>query len=150
MKRYLKSRQPSPYNDHVTYKTSVQIRFHEGDPAGITFFANAYALAHAAYETFVTSIGFSWAEWFENESWAVPIRHSECEHLAPMRPGRSYDVHITVEKLGESSVSLKYSFQDGAKSHAEVTLVHTFIDLKKLAKIRVPDLVRERLKPYLA
>lgn len=134
----------------MTFKTPIQIRFHEADPAGIAFFANAYALAHSAYEKFVTeALGFKWAEWFENETWGVPIRHSECEHLVPMKPGRTYDVVIKVEKLGESSLTLKYAFQEAGRDHAIVTLVHTFIDVKALKKTTVPDLVRDRLKPYL-
>ncbi len=130
------------------YTQSFVPKFHDADPAGIMFFGNVYAKAHGTYETFVEHLGFTWKEWFANETWAVPIRHSECEHLAPIFPGQSYDVECRLEKIGTSSFTMKYVFTSSKATHAEVTIVHAFVDLKKKAKCEMPSVVRERLEAY--
>lgn len=130
------------------YQKSMTPQFHDADPAGIMFFGNAYAKAHGAYEGFVEHLGYSWREWFDNKTWAVPLRHSSCEHMAPMFPGQAYQVSCHLEKIGTSSFTMKYRFASTKAVHAEVTLVHTFIDIAKRAKCDMPSDVRERLEAY--
>lgn len=130
------------------FKHSLTPQFHDADPAGIMFFGNVYAKAHGTYEMFIEHLGFSWKEWFANETWAVPIRHSSCEHLAPIFPGQTYEVECHLEKIGSSSFTMKYAFKSSKAIHAEVTIVHAFIDLKKKAKCEMPSVVRERLEAY--
>lgn len=130
------------------FKQSMTPFFHDADPAGIMFFGNVYAKAHGVYESFVQHLGFSWREWFDNGTWAVPLRHTSCEHLAPMFPGTAYDVSCLLEKIGTSSFTMKYKFTSAKATHAEVTLVHAFVDPVKKAKCEIPSIVRERLEAY--
>lgn len=133
----------------MAYKARLKPRFNDADSAGIIFFANAYVFAHAAFETFVVeALGFQWADWFDNDTWGVPLRKTECEHLRPLLPGHDYETVVRVERLGESSVTLNYSIESSAGVHAVVKMVHTFIDVKKRAKMPIPALVRERLEAY--
>jgi 1,4-dihydroxy-2-naphthoyl-CoA hydrolase len=129
-----------------TYQT--RIHFHEADPAGIAFFANSYVLAHKAYEDFVRHLGFSWQEWFENDKWAVPIRQSSCEHMRPMHAGEPVAINISIEKIGESLMTLRYAFEVAGASACEVRLVHVFIDKKTISKLAIPAEVRRRLEAY--
>ena len=130
------------------FRATYPIRFRSGDPAGISFFANVYPLAHDAFEDFVQALGFEYKEWFQNPDWATPIRHSSCDYFAPLWPGGTVEIFVRIEKLGESSLTLKYLFNSSGQKCAEVTLVHTFIDIKKRAKTTIPSVVRDRLETY--
>lgn len=130
------------------FTKSVDIRFSQADPGGILFFGNVYQVAHDTYEDFVTHLGFKWDDWFANPEWAVPLRHSSCEHLIPIRPGKTYLITIEIAQIGTSSLTLKYKFENQGRTHCEVTLVHTFIDLKSITKRPIPKEVRERLEVY--
>ena len=105
-------------------------------------------MAHDAFEDFVQALGFKYEEWFQNPDWATPIRHSACDYLAPLWPGRNVSIEVTIEKIGESSLTLRYSFASDGKPSAIVTLIHTFIDIRKRAKTAIPSLVRDRLETY--
>jgi acyl-CoA thioesterase FadM len=130
------------------FKKALTPKFHDADPAGIMFFGNVYAKAHGIYEEFVGHLGFTWREWFDNGTWAVPIRHSECEHLAPIFPGMEYQVSCVLDKIGTSSFTMKYIFASAKATHAEVTIVHAFVDPVKKVKCEMPSIVRERLEAY--
>lgn len=126
----------------------VEVRFRHADPAGIMFFGNVYKIAHDTYEDFITYLGFEWSDWFKNEDWAVPIRHSSCEHFRPMFPSKVYDVHVFVERIGKSSFTLKYVFVEGDDAYCEVSLVHTFYNIKSHTKMTMPSDIRDRLEAY--
>jgi acyl-CoA thioesterase FadM len=130
------------------FTTSFELRFSDADPGGIMFFGNVYKVAHDTYENFIRHLGFDWHEWFQNPVWAVPIRHSSCEHLIPLSPGLAYEVAISLERVGDSSFTLKYDFQRATQKFCSVTLVHTFFNIKSRAKMQIPSNVRDRLQAY--
>lgn len=123
-------------------------RFRDADPVGILFFARAYEIAHDAYEDFVRSIGFTYREWFENETWGVPIRKSECEHLRPIRPGDIVMTSVKIETLGDSSFTAIYEISASGQVASIVKLTHVFMDLKTKKKMQMPSDVRGRLEAH--
>lgn len=133
----------------IPFTRELRISFHEGDPAGILFFGHILTLSHSTFEEFLTKAGFSWREWFKNQDYLIPIRHTECDFLAPLYPGEYYMVDAFVAKLGQTSFQMKYLFRKDENIHAEVTMVHAFMDAKTKQKISIPHQVRERLKPFV-
>jgi len=133
-----------------TFIRTVQIRFREGDPVGIMYFGNVFSLAHDTFEDFIQAAGVPWADWFLKNKHIVPIRYAECDFKAPFRPGDSYDIHAQVEKLGESTFHMLYTFQKGKRIHAIVKMAHTFVDAKNQEKTKMPSGFRAKLAPYLA
>lgn len=127
---------------------TFQLRFRHADPAGILFFGNVYKIAHDTYEDFIQDLGFEWSEWFDNSDWAVPVRHSSAEHLLPLVPSKTYNVEVWVERLGKSSVTIKYAFVDDEHVYCEVRLVHTFYSKTLRTKMSIPSEVYERLETY--
>ena len=102
---------------------------------GLPIWARAYEIAHDAYEDFVRSLGFTYREWFENESWGVPIRKSECEHLRPIRPGDEISVKVSIESLGESSFTNVYEISATGAVASVVKITHVFMDVKTKKKM---------------
>lgn len=133
----------------MTFETQIKIPFRQADPAQIMFFANIFDISHDVFEEFIQKAGFSWDEWFKPSSWHCPIRHCECNYLAPLAPGKTYTVQVKILKLGESSFTVGYEYLSSAGSHAQVKMVHTFVDHKSFAKISIPELVRNRFSKFL-
>lgn len=130
------------------FKHPRRIRFHDGDPAGVSFFGRVYFYAHDAYEHFIEHLGFTYKEWFENPHWAIPLRHSEAEYLRPLRPGETYDIQITVEHIGTTSFKLYYRFMKDTDTYCIVRLTHTFFDYKTRRKAELPANIRGALQTY--
>ena len=136
-----------------TFIRKVQIRFHEADPAGIVYFANVFSLAHDTFEEFIEAAGIPWQEWFRKGPYFVPIRHAECNYLAPFRPGQKYQVHAQVSRLGTTSFQMQYTFESittkKKQIHAVVTMVHSFVNSKTKNKMKVPVRYQKALQPFL-
>ncbi len=132
----------------TTFSTRAVIRFRDADPAGVMFFGNVFGIAHDAYEEFIRHLGFEWNEWFAHPEWAVPIRQSSCEYFMPMRPAEVYVILVFVDRIGESSFTLRYAFEAKGRKHCEVSLVHTFLNKQTRTKMPVPSDVRDRLEAY--
>ncbi|PIS10540.1 MAG: acyl-CoA thioesterase [Bdellovibrio sp. CG10_big_fil_rev_8_21_14_0_10_47_8] len=134
---------------HTVFQKEFRLRFRDADPAGILFFGHIFSLAHDAFEDFIQAAGFTWDEWFRTDKYMVPIRHAESNYLKPFLPGQIYTVRASVAKISQSSFQMRYAFQQNQNAHAEVLMVHTFLDQKSKVKIPVPELVRQRLGVYL-
>ena len=126
----------------------LRARFRDGDPVGILFFARAYELAHDAYEEWVLKLGYSYREWFENETWGVPFRKTECEHLRPIRPGDLIEVKTAIESMSETTFVSTYEMTVDGQTVCTVRLAHVFVDRKTKKKISIPSDVRRRLEAY--
>ncbi|MGZ3769220.1 MAG: acyl-CoA thioesterase [Bdellovibrio sp.] len=135
------------------FRTKKTLKFRESDPAGIMFFGNIYGFAHDAFEEFIVSAGYKYEEWFKEKEYIIPIRHSEADFLAPLIPGKTYDISVTVESFGETSFKMKYVFSSSdagkEKGHVIVRMVHSFVLVKTMQKAPIPEIVKTRLQPYL-
>lgn len=122
------------------------VGYDEADREGIVFFGNYFRLAHRALESYLPSIGIPWPEWFTNSEWGVPLRHVEADYLESLRPGQEFTVSISIEKLGDSSCTFIYQFQD-TESQLSATLktTHVFVARSTRKKISLPLSVRQRL-----
>lgn len=136
--------------DFQVFRTQVKLRFHDADPAGIMYFGRLPSLAHDCFEEFIQAAGWSWAEWFQTKSALIPIRHLETDFLSPFRPGLSYDVDVTVARLGETSFQMRYVFHREGARHAVVKMVHANLDPKNFQKKPLSEELRSRLAPYVA
>jgi len=127
-------------------KMRFTVAFDESDSEGIVFFGNYFRLAHRALERWLTEREIAWPDWFKNPDFGVPLRHVEADYLKPLRPGESFDATIRIDEIGDSSVHLSYEFTDPAGTPlARLKTSHVFVNRSDMKKIKIPDLIRERL-----
>ena len=134
------------------YSKEIIIRFREADPAGILWFGNILPLVHDTFEDFIVHSGFTWKEWFTVGQYLIPIRHLNIDFLSPFIPGNKYVVNAGIESMSESSFKMKYEFlslENQNTVHAQVSMVHTFLDANTKQKISLPAKVRSLLKEQL-
>ena len=112
------------------------------------YFANIFSFAHQAFESFIQDVGFRWEEWFDGSKMVVPIRHTECNFLIPLRGGETFQVQTEVKKLGKSSFTLSHTFLRESKTHAIVTMTHVYVDRVTEKTIPIPELHRQRLGQF--
>lgn len=143
----------NPSQETKTFVTEVKIRFRDADPAGIMFFGNILGLSHDLFEEFLEHNGIPWKEWFKSTDWACPIRHSEVDYLSPFFPGTTVSVTVTVARLGQSSFTMSYVYQNlqSHKVHAKAKITHSFAKIhgNKLEKEPIPTKYRLLLERFL-
>ena len=87
-----------------------QVRLHDTDAAGVLFFAHLLRHAHDAYEAWMEQAGQALPAWLAGGGPHLPLVHAEADYLAPLRHGDRVSVRLTLERLGETSFTLAYTF----------------------------------------
>jgi len=126
-----------------------RINFYDCDPAGILFYGRIFQLCHEAYELMIESFNLKESYW-ENESFIVPIIHSEAKYRKPLLAGETAQIEITVTNLKESSFELTYVCKnDIGEVTNNVRTVHVFVNRSGWKKIKISEEVRKRLSRHL-
>jgi len=123
------------------------IPFHLGDAAGILFFGHLFSLAHETYELFVQKkLTILWQNWFDHPDWIVPIKQTHSCYYHPVKVGSSYQIGLSIKKIGVSSFVLTYQLIQEQTLFCEVETVHVFCHRDLFQKIPIPPSVLVKLK----
>lgn len=131
-----------------------KVRMHDTDMAGILYFPRQYRFAHDALEDLLESHDLSFEKLFHHENFTMVIVHAEADYLVSLKVGDKLEVHIYVERIGQTSFTIGYRIY--RVDHASKVLtgtvktVHVVLDPKTRTKIPIPDRVRKKiLEPHL-
>jgi 1,4-dihydroxy-2-naphthoyl-CoA hydrolase len=125
-----------------------QVRMHDTDMAGILYFARQFRFAHDALEDLFKAEGYTFHDLFHDQSFVFVIVHAEADYLASVRVGDELQVYMTVEKVGNSSITFLYRIFRKDDLVGIVKTVHVTLDAKTRTKQPVPQNIREKLQKY--
>jgi 4-hydroxybenzoyl-CoA thioesterase len=131
------------------FKTSILVRFGDLDAAGIAYYPNLVNFLHEAFEDFFRGhVGRSFPDVYA-EGISFPAVKLEMEFVSPVRYGDSVEVAVGIERLGRSSVQVRYegSVKGRPVFHARNTVV--VVDMKTFRPVPLPEWLRERFEAAL-
>ncbi|MGM0915820.1 MAG: acyl-CoA thioesterase [Pseudomonadota bacterium] len=127
------------------------IRWGDTDAAGIVYTAHYFDICMEAIEGwFLEVFEFDWFSMSQDQGIGSPFVHAEVDFHAPLTPRDTLLVRVDVERLGNSSLSLRLT---GLREHEHQ---HTFTghftccfnDLNSFTKISIPQELRHRIEMY--
>lgn len=121
---------------------------HDTDMAGILYFPRQFRFAHDALEDFVESEGMTFQQVFKEKEFVFVIVHAEADYHLPIHVGDLIEVHLFVEKIGQSSFTIGYKiFRIPEKALVgSAKTVHVCLESKKRTKIEIPTHFRASLE----
>lgn len=123
-------------------KTSIQLR--DTDATGVLYFTEQQRLALMTFEEYMKSKGFSLNDML-NGDFLMPIVHAEADYSSSLEVGDEIEILLEVERIGEKSFTLKYTFyKDGAVA-GSVKIVHVPMDRATRQSIPIPKKLLELL-----
>jgi YbgC/YbaW family acyl-CoA thioester hydrolase len=131
----------------MAFEVVVTARFFEIDRAGIVFFGRIFEYCHVAYEELLGKALGSMEEAFRAPEWGTPLVHAEADFNSPIRLGDRITVALTLDKVGERSLSFGYRLtgEDGVL-RATAKLVHAVIDPRTFRAIPAPASLLDALR----
>lgn len=107
-----------------------KIRFEDCDPAGIVFFPNYLRMLNSVVEDWLEHIGYPWSEIVGVRRMGTPTAQLDTSFLSPSQFGETLSFHLSVEKLGNSSLILRHVAQgkDRVRLRARQVIVATSLD----------------------
>src|SRR6476646_2413962 len=105
------------------FHTTRRIEFGDTDMAGIVHFSNFFRFMEAAECAFLRSRGLSVKLKWEGQTIGFPRVAASCDYLKPVRFEDVLDVAVSIERIGQKSVTDGFEFsKDGwAVARGKVT-----------------------------
>jgi 4-hydroxybenzoyl-CoA thioesterase len=124
------------------------VRFEEVDAAGIVYFAHFFSWCHDAMEALLGTLEGGYAGLVVRRRLGLPAVHVEADFVSPLRFGDDVRVAVSVERLGTSSVTLRFDLARESDRGHVATLRHVAVltDLVQLKSRPLPDDVRKALE----
>jgi len=126
--------------------TTILVRFGDLDAAGIAYYPNLVNFLHEAFEDFFSGhVGRPYPEVYA-EGLGFPTVKIDMEFLSPVRYGDHVDIDVTVERLGRSSVCIRYLASVADRPVFRARNVAVVVDMKTFRSTPIPGWLRERLE----
>jgi 4-hydroxybenzoyl-CoA thioesterase len=127
-----------------------RVRFDEIDAAGIAYFANFLRWCHDAMDALLASLDGGYASLVARRRLGLPTVHVDADFASPMRFGDEVHVALAVERLGTSSIALRFDLRRG-DGHLAATLRHVVVvcDLDAMCAHPIPEDLRSLFERHL-
>jgi len=139
----------------VTHRVHVEVlplRFGDVDYARILYYPRLLHYCHVAMEGFFGEItGESYAHLLAERNLGFPTVHLEATYLEPLPYGTDLRIAVDVEKIGESSLVLRYEERGGAEGGVRARVKGTVVcvAMDRFESTPIPEDIRRALQPYL-
>jgi len=131
-----------------SYKTKIQL--HHTDAAGVLFYSKLFELMFEAFDDLLDKIGASVAYIIRDSDFLLPFVHAEADFLSPVFVDDKIQIDISVDHIGESSITLCYDIKRGDEKVAAAKTVHVAMDKATLRKSTLPAVIRQGLQTYIS
>lgn len=136
--------------DHL-YVHRAPVRFTHTDPAGYVFFPRFFEMFQAAVEDwFSHCLGLNYAEQILRHGVGFPTVHTECDFVRPCRLGETLELRLVLEKVGRSSLTLRFDGSVRGETRLCARSVLVAIEMQHGRPQPLGAELRERLHAYLA
>lgn len=92
------------------FTTTRRVDFGDTDMAGIVHFANFFRYMESAETEFLRSLGISVSWRVDQEKLGFPRVSASCDYRKPARFEDLLTIAVTVERIGERSVTYRHDF----------------------------------------
>jgi YbgC/YbaW family acyl-CoA thioester hydrolase len=133
----------------MPFRTTHRVEFHETDMAGIVHFSNFFRFMESAEVEFLRSRGLSVVMLWDGEKVGFPRVSATCDYLRPARFEELLDITVTIDRLGDKSVTYAFEFaRDGeVLARGKVTSVCCRVGADhRLEATPIPAGYRDRLQ----
>jgi YbgC/YbaW family acyl-CoA thioester hydrolase len=128
----------------LTFQTSILVRFGDLDAAGIAYYPNLVNFLHEAFEDFFAGhVGRPYPEVFR-DGIAFPTVKLEMEFLSPVHYGDHVDVDVTVERVGRTSLQVRYEAAVAGRPVFKARTIAVVVDMRTFKPTPLPPPLREK------
>jgi 4-hydroxybenzoyl-CoA thioesterase/acyl-CoA thioester hydrolase len=131
------------------YRTTRRVEWADTDTAGIIHFSRYFCFMEEVEHEFLRSFGLSCMMEHDGMRITWPRVNASCEFIKPVRFEDVMDVHLTVQRLGQKSITFGFAFSHNGSEIACGQLVTACcrLDGEKLMAIPIPEFIRSKFEP---
>ena len=134
------------------FKTTRRVEFRDTDMAGIVHFSNFFTYMEQAEHALLRKLGLGVICTIDGEKVSFPRVNAQCNYRTAIRFEEMIDIHVSVARIGEKSITYAFDFFRGEAKVADgtVTVVCCHFDHSpKPVSTKTPERFLEKIRPYL-
>lgn len=126
-----------------------RVRFHHCDPAGIVFYPQYFVMFHELMEDwFREGLGLDYTA-FVGSGHGLPTVKAKCEFLASNPLGDVIAFELAIERLGNSSITLRIVGRARGLDCLRAKLVVVHSELRPLKAVAIPAALRSAMQRFV-
>lgn len=135
----------------MTFRRTRSVFVGEDDASGLIYFPTYYTYMSEAEQLMFDELGLPMADQIRRGT-AMPVVHSECDYIAPVRAGDVLTQVVELEAGGRSTITLWHEFRDASTGQvrARARLVRALTSLEAMTSVPIPDDIRAQLTGHPA
>jgi 4-hydroxybenzoyl-CoA thioesterase len=136
----------------MAFVSEQPVRFADIDRAGIVYYPRFVDFFHRAFEDFfAVEAGTHYHRLIDDLRVGFPTVHIESDFKIPLQYGDVIRIELTVARLGQHSVAIRYrAFRPGMDVPAAVAVITTAcVDMGSFKPIAVPEQLRRTFERHL-
>jgi 4-hydroxybenzoyl-CoA thioesterase len=131
------------------HERPLRIHFSHCDPAGIVFFPQYLVMVNDLVEDWVSdALGIPYAELLGRRRTGLPTVSLQCEFSAISRMGDEVQLGLTVERLGQRSITLQLGCRAGDEQRMSVRQVLVCTSLDTHRAVDIPADLRAAIEQF--
>lgn len=140
------------------FRTSRRVEFRDTDAAGIMHFSAFFLFMEEVEHEFLRSIGLSvvideTAGGDVRRILTWPRVHCECDYSSPLKFEETVEMGVSIERLGEKSVTYRFAFEREGKKIASGRMTAVccrIVGAGHPKSVAIPEEIRAKLAPFVA
>jgi len=134
-----------------TFTHEQQIRFSHCDPGGIVYFPHYFEMIYVAVEDwFDHAIEPNFETRLRQSQIGFPTVNTQCNFFKPCRVGDHVAMHVSIARLGRSSVEFLISGRVSGEERLRAQHLIALVSLDTLRAVPIPAELRAKMAPYAA
>lgn len=133
------------------FRTTRRIEFEDTDAARIAHFSRFHVFMEQAEHAFLRSLGLSVHMELEGRRLGWPRLAASCEFLEPVRFEDEVEIHLTVKRKGEKSMTYAVEFSRGGRPVARGEITSVCCECEEdgsLKAIPIPEAFASRIEEH--
>ncbi len=127
------------------FKHRLRVRWAEVDLQQVVFFGHYAAYCDLAFTEFMRAVGLPDPIAQQREGRELFMRKTEVEYLAPARYDDWLEVALAVERIGRSSLTLRFAIEREGQTLCRALFVYVYAEPATGSSVPIPEDWRERL-----
>lgn len=130
----------------MPYRTTLAVRFGDGDRAGIVYYPRIFHYLHIAQEDFFAGrAGMPYHRLIEEERLGFPTVSDSTDFIAPLRYGDDLEILVYISRVGASSVVFEFEIYRRGSDEMLVRSSQTkvAVNMDTWEKVAIPDRYRK-------
>lgn len=130
------------------FRVKRRVEFADTDMAGIVHFSNFFRYMESAEVEFLRSRGLNVKLEWEGQRIGFPRVAASCDFIKPVTFGDEVEIAVTVERVGEKSVTYAFEFSKGGEiiARGKVTSVCCRVLAEnQLESVEIPESFKQKL-----